>query len=51
MASTMIYYMYRKAFYNFTYGPAYAAAVLAFVISFGLILVSFILEKKKVHYA
>lgn len=51
MASTMIYYMYRKAFYNFTYGPAYAAAVLAFAISFGLILVSFILEKKKVHYA
>lgn len=50
MASTMIYYMYRKAFYNFTYGPAYAAAVMAFVISFGLILVSFILEKKKVHY-
>lgn len=51
VASTMIYYMYRKAFYSFTYGPAYAAAVLAFVISFGLILASFILEKKKVHYA
>lgn len=51
MASTMIYYMYRKAFYNFTYGPAYAAAVLAFIIAFGLILTSFILEKKKVHYA
>lgn len=51
MASTMIYYMYRKAFYNFTYGPAYAAAVMAFVLSFGLILASFILEKKKVHYS
>ena len=51
MASTMIYYMYRKAFYNFTYGPAYAAAVMAFILSFGLILVSFILEKKKVHYS
>ena len=51
LCSTMIYYMYRKAFYNFTYGPAYAAAVLAFVIAFGLILASFILEKKKVHYS
>lgn len=51
MASTMIYYMYRKAFYNFTYGPAYAAAVMAFILSFGLILISFILEKKKVHYS
>lgn len=50
MASTMIYYMYRKAFYSFTYGPAYAAAVMAFIISFGVILASFILEKKKVHY-
>ncbi len=51
LCSTMIYYMYRKAFYNFTYGPAYAAAVMAFVIAFGLILASFILEKKKVHYS
>lgn len=51
LCSTMIYYMYRKAFYNFTYGPAYAAAVLAFIIAFGLILASFILEKKKVHYS
>ena len=51
LCSTMIYYMYRKAFYQFTYGPAYAAAVLAFIVAFGLILASFILEKKKVHYS
>lgn len=48
--STIIYYMYRKAFYTYNYGQAYASAVLAFVISFGLILASFIIEKRKVHY-
>lgn len=49
--STIIYYMYRKAFYIYNYGSAYASAVLAFIIAFGLILASFILEKKKVHYS
>lgn len=45
--STMIYYMYRKAFYVYNYGTAYASAAMAFIISFGLILMSFILEKKE----
>ena len=49
--STIIYYMYRKAFYIYNYGSAYAAAVLAFILAFGLILASFIFEKKKVHYS
>lgn len=49
--STIIYYMYRKAFYIYNYGAAYASAVLAFLIAFALILASFILEKRKVHYS
>lgn len=49
--STMIYYMYRKAFYIYNYGTAYASAVLAFMISFGVLLLSFVLERKKVHYS
>lgn len=48
--STMIYYMYRKAFYIYNYGTAYASAAMAFLLSFGLILLSFVLERKKVHY-
>jgi len=49
--STIIYYMYRKAFYIYNYGSAYSSAVLAFILAFGLILASFILEKKKVYYS
>ncbi|MCB7318797.1 carbohydrate ABC transporter permease [Lacrimispora sp. 210928-DFI.3.58] len=49
--STMIYYMYRKAFYIYNYGSAYASAVLAFIIAFGVLLLSFVLERKKVHYS
>ena len=48
--STMIYYMYRKAFYIYNYGTAYASAAMAFLLSFGVILLSFVLESKKVHY-
>lgn len=48
--STMIYYMYRKAFYIYNYGTAYASAAMAFLLSFGVILLSFVLERKKVHY-
>lgn len=51
MTSTIIYYMYRRAFYIYNYGTAYASAVLAFIIAFALILASFILEKRKVHYS
>lgn len=51
VTSTMIYYMYRKAFYIYNYGSAYASAVLAFIIAFGVLLLSFVLERKKVHYS
>lgn len=33
--STIIYYMYRKAFEIYNYGQSYAAAVVGFVIAFG----------------
>ena len=48
--STMIYYMYKQAFGSFNYNNAYAAAVITFVFSLILIQVSFLFEKKGVHY-
>ena len=48
--STIIYYMYRKAFEIYDYGQSYAAAVVGFVIAFVIILISFKFEKKGVTY-
>lgn len=48
--STIIYYMYRKAFEIYNYGQSYAAAVVGFVIAFVIILISFKFEKKGVTY-
>jgi len=49
--STIIYYMYNKAFRIYNYGSAYAAAVVGFVIAFALIILSFRFEERGVHYA
>ncbi len=49
--STIIFYMYRKAFYLYNYGTAYASAVVGFAIAFLLILLSFRFEKRGVHYS
>jgi sn-glycerol 3-phosphate transport system permease protein len=47
---TMISYMYKQAVNNLNYNDAYAAAMIAFVITFILILLSFRFEKKGVYY-
>jgi sn-glycerol 3-phosphate transport system permease protein len=47
---TMISYMYKQAVNNLNYNDAYAAAMIAFVITFVLILLSFRFEKKGVYY-
>jgi sn-glycerol 3-phosphate transport system permease protein len=49
--STIMYYMYNKAFYLYSYGSSYAAAVVGFIIAFILILINFRFEKKGVHYS
>lgn len=48
--STIIYYMYKKAFEIYNYGSSYAAAIVGFVFAFIMILISFRFEKKGVHY-
>jgi sn-glycerol 3-phosphate transport system permease protein len=48
--STMIFYMYRQAFGNSNLNYAYAAAVITFIFSLILIQISFLFEKKGVHY-
>lgn len=48
--STVIYYMYKKAFEIYNYGASYAAAIVGFVFAFIMILISFRFEKKGVHY-
>ena len=48
--STIIYYMYKKAFEIYNYGASYAAAMIGFCFAFLMILVSFRFEKKGVHY-
>lgn len=49
-ASTMISYMYSQAVLAQNYNNGYAAAIIAFLITFVLMLVSFSFEKKTVHY-
>lgn len=48
--STIIYYMYKKAFEIYNYGSSYAAAIVGFIFAFTMILISFRFEKKGVHY-
>lgn len=48
--STIIYYMYKKAFEIYNYGSSYAAAIVGFIFAFVMILISFRFEKKGVHY-
>lgn len=47
---TMISYMYKQAVNNLNYNDAFAAAMIAFVITFFLLLLSFKFEKKGVYY-
>jgi len=48
--STIIYYMYKKAFEIYNYGSSYAAAIVGFTFAFIMILISFRFEKKGVYY-
>lgn len=47
---TMISYMYKQAVNNLNYNDAYASAIIAFIITFILMIISFKIEKKGVHY-
>lgn len=49
-ASTMISYMYTQSVNSQNYNNGYAAAVIAFIITFILMLISFSFEKKFVNY-
>ena len=49
-ASTMISYMYSQSVNAQNYNNGYPAAVIAFIITFALMLLSFGLEKKYVNY-
>lgn len=49
-ASTMISYMYSQAVLAQNYNNGYTAAIIAFLITFVLLLISFSFEKKTVHY-
>ncbi|MDE7219506.1 MAG: sugar ABC transporter permease [Oscillospiraceae bacterium] len=49
-ASTMISYMYTQSVNAQNYNNGYAAAVVAFIITFALMLLSFGFEKKYVNY-
>ncbi len=47
---TMISYMYKQAVNNLNYNDAYATAIIAFIMTFLLMLASFRYEKKGVFY-
>lgn len=47
---TMISYMYKQAVNNLNYNDGYATAIIAFAITFVLVLISFKFEKKGVYY-
>ncbi|HMM32814.1 MAG TPA: sugar ABC transporter permease [Clostridia bacterium] len=49
-ASTMISYMYSQAVLAQNYNNGFAAAIIAFIITFVLLLVSFSFEKNTVYY-
>lgn len=48
---TMISFMYQQAVNNQNFNDAYASAAVSFVITFIMTALSFVYEKKKVHYA
>lgn len=48
---TMISFMYKQAVNSVNYNDAYASAIIAFILTFGLVLISFRFEKKGVHYS
>lgn len=48
---TMISFMYQQAVNNQNFNDAYASAVVSFAITFVMTALSFVYEKKKVHYA
>jgi sn-glycerol 3-phosphate transport system permease protein len=48
---TMISFMYRQAVNSFNYNDAYAAAIIAFGITFLFILISFSFENRGVYYS
>ena len=47
---TMISFMYKQAVNNLNYNDAYASAIIAFIMTFILMLLSFKFEKKGVYY-
>lgn len=48
---TIMYYMYVQAFQNYNYSFAFSSATIGFLLTFSVILSSFLLEKKGVHYS
>lgn len=48
---TMISFMYKQAMNSVNYNTAYASAIIAFLLTFGLIVLVFKFEKKGVHYS
>ncbi|AOZ92900.1 carbohydrate ABC transporter permease [Paenibacillus crassostreae] len=47
---SIIYYMYHQGFVAFNYSNAYASAIVGFILAFGILLASFIYERRGVHY-
>lgn len=47
---TIVSYIYKAAMLNQNYNIGYAASVIGFLVSFLFVLISFIYEKKGVHY-
>lgn len=48
---TMISYMYKQSVNNLNYNKGYAAAIIAFLMTFVVMLISLRFEKKGVHYS
>ena len=48
---TMISYMYKQSVNNLNYNKGYAAAIIAFLMTIVVMLISFRFEKKGVHYS
>ncbi len=48
---TMVSFMYKQVINNFNYNDAYASAIVAFLITFVMMLIGFKFEKRGVHYS
>jgi sn-glycerol 3-phosphate transport system permease protein len=48
--TTLMYMMYESGFGSSNYSVAAAVSLVAFVLTFGFTLLSFVFERKKVHY-